>query len=194
MPDDIERPGWKLVKDKETNLKCSGRMQRYNPVYLEDGPLTNNDKTRVKIVSLFHSAPFHYLYIFTIAFSFIFLQKLIDMRHWHLLCEILLAACSSLSAWITAQPCKNVETQKLTLQKKGNWMQGETIWKIIQMKTKWWPTSVSKIIKWMFCSCPIERCMTFSFSTHWSLSLWSARCSRRNSSQKPPFSNCLGSL
>lgn len=39
IPDDMERPGWKLVKDKETNiLKCSGRIQGYNPVYLEDGP------------------------------------------------------------------------------------------------------------------------------------------------------------
>ena len=35
MPDDMERPGWKLVKDKETNLlKCTGRIQGYNPVYL----------------------------------------------------------------------------------------------------------------------------------------------------------------
>ena len=41
IPDDMERPGWKLVKDKETNiLKCSGRIQGYNPVYLEDGPFT----------------------------------------------------------------------------------------------------------------------------------------------------------
>ena len=41
IPDDMERPGWKLVKDKETNLlKCTGRIQGYNPVYLEDGPFT----------------------------------------------------------------------------------------------------------------------------------------------------------
>ena len=41
IPDGMERPGWKQVKDKETNLlKCTGRIQGYNPVYLEDGPLT----------------------------------------------------------------------------------------------------------------------------------------------------------
>ena len=41
IPEDMERPGWKLVKDKETNLlKCTGRIQGYNPVYLEDGPFT----------------------------------------------------------------------------------------------------------------------------------------------------------
>ena len=41
IPDDMERPGWKLVKDKETNLlKCTGRIQGYHPVYLEDGPFT----------------------------------------------------------------------------------------------------------------------------------------------------------
>ena len=41
IPDDMERPKWKLVKDKETNLlKCTGRIQGYNPVYLEDRPFT----------------------------------------------------------------------------------------------------------------------------------------------------------
>ena len=41
IPDDIERPGWKLVRDKETNLlKCTGRIKGYNPTYLEDGPFT----------------------------------------------------------------------------------------------------------------------------------------------------------
>lgn len=36
----MERPGWKFIGDNETNLKCSGRLQGYNPVYLEDGPFT----------------------------------------------------------------------------------------------------------------------------------------------------------
>jgi len=41
IPNGMERPGWKEVKDKETNLlKCTGRIQGYNPVYLEDGPFT----------------------------------------------------------------------------------------------------------------------------------------------------------
>ena len=41
IPDGMERPGWKLVKDKETNLlKCTGRIQGYNPFYLEDGLFT----------------------------------------------------------------------------------------------------------------------------------------------------------
>ena len=41
IPDGMERPGWKLVKDKETSvLKCTGRIQGYNPVHLEDGPFT----------------------------------------------------------------------------------------------------------------------------------------------------------
>ena len=36
IPDGMERPGWKLVKDKETNLlKCTGRIQGYNPFYLD---------------------------------------------------------------------------------------------------------------------------------------------------------------
>ena len=38
IPKDLERPGWKLVKDEETEiLKCVGRIQGYNPIYLEDG-------------------------------------------------------------------------------------------------------------------------------------------------------------
>ena len=41
ISDDLERPGWRLVKDKETNLlKGSERIQGYNPAYLEDGPFT----------------------------------------------------------------------------------------------------------------------------------------------------------
>ena len=37
IPDSMERPRWKLVKDKETRvLKCTGRIQGYNPVYPED--------------------------------------------------------------------------------------------------------------------------------------------------------------
>lgn len=41
IPDDMERPRWKLVKDKEANLlKCNAKIQRYNPVYLEDGLFT----------------------------------------------------------------------------------------------------------------------------------------------------------
>ena len=39
IPDDMERPGCKLVKDKKTNLrKRTGRIQEYNPVALEDEP------------------------------------------------------------------------------------------------------------------------------------------------------------
>ena len=50
ISDDVERPGWKLVKDKETNiLKCSGRIQGYNPVYLGDGPFTQ------KLIQHFHA-------------------------------------------------------------------------------------------------------------------------------------------
>lgn len=41
IPDDLKKPGWELVKDKETNLlKCKGRIQGYNPVYLEDTQFT----------------------------------------------------------------------------------------------------------------------------------------------------------
>ena len=41
IPDDLKKPGWELVKDKETNLlKCRGRIQGYNPVYLEDTQFT----------------------------------------------------------------------------------------------------------------------------------------------------------
>ena len=41
IPDDLKKPGWELVKDKETNLlKCKGRIPGYNPVYLEDTQFT----------------------------------------------------------------------------------------------------------------------------------------------------------
>ena len=42
IPDGMERPGWKLVKDKDTSVfKCTGRTQGYNPVYLEGEPFTD---------------------------------------------------------------------------------------------------------------------------------------------------------
>lgn len=41
IPNGVERPAWKLVKDNEANLlKCTGRIQGYKPAYIEDGPLT----------------------------------------------------------------------------------------------------------------------------------------------------------
>ena len=39
IPEDTEKPGWKLVKEKETGiLKCVRRIPRYHPTYIEDGP------------------------------------------------------------------------------------------------------------------------------------------------------------
>ena len=41
IPDDTERPEWKLVKGKETNLlKCTLKIQGYNPIYIEDALFT----------------------------------------------------------------------------------------------------------------------------------------------------------
>ena len=38
VPNGLEKPGWKLVKDERTNiLKCVGRIQNYRPTYLEKG-------------------------------------------------------------------------------------------------------------------------------------------------------------
>ena len=38
IPKDLEKPGWKLVKDEKTNiLKCIGRLQNYRPMYFEKG-------------------------------------------------------------------------------------------------------------------------------------------------------------
>ena len=38
VPNGLEKPGWKLVKDERTNiLKCVGRIQNYTPTYLEKG-------------------------------------------------------------------------------------------------------------------------------------------------------------
>ena len=38
VPNGLEKPGWKLVKDERTNiLKCVGRIQYYTPTYLEKG-------------------------------------------------------------------------------------------------------------------------------------------------------------
>ena len=37
-PDDIERPGWKLIKDQKANLlKCTGRIQEYMQPCLSRG-------------------------------------------------------------------------------------------------------------------------------------------------------------
>jgi len=37
-PKDLEKPGWKLVKDEKTNIpECVGRIQNYRPIYLEKG-------------------------------------------------------------------------------------------------------------------------------------------------------------
>ena len=41
------------------------------------------------------------------------------MRYSHRLCEIFLVACSSLSAWTTAQPCRNVKTQKVNFPEES---------------------------------------------------------------------------
>ena len=38
IPSTLESPGWKLEKDKDSNiLQCVGRIQGYRPIYLEDG-------------------------------------------------------------------------------------------------------------------------------------------------------------
>ena len=38
-PEDLERPGWKVTKDKNRGiLKCVGRILGYSPTFLEDGP------------------------------------------------------------------------------------------------------------------------------------------------------------
>ena len=38
VPNGLEKPSWKLVKDERTNiLKCVGRIQNYTPTYLEKG-------------------------------------------------------------------------------------------------------------------------------------------------------------
>ena len=33
----LQTPGWELVKDNTTILRCSGRISRYNPIYIEGG-------------------------------------------------------------------------------------------------------------------------------------------------------------
>ena len=41
-PPNLQSPGWKLVKDDETEiLKCEGRIKGYKPTCLPEGPLTN---------------------------------------------------------------------------------------------------------------------------------------------------------
>ena len=37
MPSTLEIPGWKLEKDKDSDiLKCVGKIKSYRPIYLED--------------------------------------------------------------------------------------------------------------------------------------------------------------
>ena len=38
FPENLEKPRFKLERDPETGiLKCAGRVQRYKPIYLENG-------------------------------------------------------------------------------------------------------------------------------------------------------------
>ena len=37
VPETLETPGWRLIKDETGVLKCIGRIPGYNPIYLEDG-------------------------------------------------------------------------------------------------------------------------------------------------------------
>ena len=50
----LESPGWKVVKDKETNhLVCEGRVQGYRPSYLPGGPFAD------KLITYVHNLIMH---------------------------------------------------------------------------------------------------------------------------------------